>query len=199
MADAIGVARLVEERNLLQRKARMSYPFQATSVRFRTMPNTIVSMLGPPPVQKINQNCNNTPISFRWITNREAREHKEKGLCYYCNEKFVPGHRCERPQLFMIEDSPQFNYTNDEEAQHVPENYEVIAEVSFHAIAGTTHPQTIRVQSKLKITDVTVLIDGGSTHNFIDQAIVSKFGLPVVCDKKLQVMVANREQIECVG
>ncbi|KAH9699581.1 hypothetical protein KPL71_024420 [Citrus sinensis] len=199
LADAIGVARLVEERNLLQRKARTSYPFQTTSVMPRTMPNTTASVLGPPPAQKKNQNSNNTPISFRRITNQEARERREKGLCYYCDEKFVPGHRCERPQLFMIEDSPQFNCTNDEEAQHVPEHYDVIPEVSFHAIAGTTHPQTIRVQGKLKNKDVTVLIDGGSTHNFIDQAIVSKFRLPVVCDKKLQVMVANREQIECAG
>ncbi|KAJ0113156.1 hypothetical protein Patl1_03571 [Pistacia atlantica] len=41
-----------------------------------------------------------------------------------------------------------------------------------------------------------MLIDGGSTHNFIDQAIVSKFGLPVIQDKKFQVMV---EKIECAG
>ncbi|XP_052299962.1 uncharacterized protein LOC127903656 [Citrus sinensis] len=198
LVDAIGVARLVEEQNLLQRKARTSYPFQTTTVMPRTMPNTTASVLGLPPTQK-NQNSSNTPISFRRITNQEARERREKGLCYYCDEKFVPGHRCERPQLFMIEDSPQFNCTNDEDAQHVPEHYEVIPEVSFHAIAGTTHPQTIRVQGKLKNKDVTVLIDGGSTHNFTDQAIVSKFGLPVVCDKKLQVMVANREQIECAG
>ena len=73
LADAIGVARLVEERNLLQRKARTSYPFQATSVTPRTMPNTTTSVLGPPHVQKINQNSSNTPISFRRITNQEAR------------------------------------------------------------------------------------------------------------------------------
>ncbi|RVW69998.1 Retrovirus-related Pol polyprotein from transposon 17.6 [Vitis vinifera] len=44
-----------------------------------------------------------------------------------------------------------------------------------------------------------VLIDGGSTHNFIDHAIVSMFGLPVIRDKKFEVMVANREKIECTG
>ncbi|KAK9225705.1 hypothetical protein WN943_010749 [Citrus x changshan-huyou] len=58
LADAIRVARHVEERNLLQRKARMSYPFQTSSVIPRTMPNTTASVLRPPPVQKINQNSN---------------------------------------------------------------------------------------------------------------------------------------------
>lgn len=43
------------------------------------------------------------------------------------------------------------------------------------------------------------MIDGGSTHNFIDQAIVTKYRLPMVRDKKFQVMVANREKIECAG
>ena len=77
------------------------------------------------------------------------------------------------------------------------EHHEVIPEISFHAIAGTEHPQTIRVLGKLKNKNVMVLIDGGSTHNFIDHTIVSKFGLPVIRDKKFEVMVANREKIEC--
>lgn len=42
-----------------------------------------------------------------------------------------------------------------------------------------------------------MLIDSGSTHNFIDQAVVIKYGLLVIQDKKFQVMVANREKIEC--
>ncbi|KAH7536709.1 hypothetical protein FEM48_Zijuj03G0015100 [Ziziphus jujuba var. spinosa] len=44
-----------------------------------------------------------------------------------------------------------------------------------------------------------LLIDGRSTHNFIDQAVVTKYGLPVEKSKKFHVMVANKERIECVG
>ena len=44
-----------------------------------------------------------------------------------------------------------------------------------------------------------MLIDGGSTHNFIDQAIVTNHGLPIIPAKKFQVMVANQEKIKCVG
>ena len=90
--------------------------------------------------------------------------------------------------------------TEDVEGAHPEqEHHEVIPEISFHAIVGTEHPQTIRVLGKLKNKNVMVLIDGGSTHNFIDHAIVSKFGLPVIRDKKFEVMVANREKIECTG
>ena len=76
---------------------------------------------------------------------------------------------------------------------------ESLPEISFHAMEGTTHTQTIRMVGKLKNRDITVLIDGGSMHNFIDQAVVTKFELPIVCDKTFQVMVANREKIDCSG
>jgi hypothetical protein len=44
-----------------------------------------------------------------------------------------------------------------------------------------------------------VLIDGGSTHNFIDQSMVTKLGLQVVCGKTFKVTVGNKEVIECTG
>lgn len=46
---------------------------------------------------------------------------------------------------------------------------EILPEISFHAIVGTNHPQTLRVIGKLGNKYLTILIDRGSTHNFIDQ------------------------------
>ncbi|KAL5753671.1 hypothetical protein ACOSP7_021891 [Xanthoceras sorbifolium] len=66
-------------------------------------------------------------------------------------------------------------------------------------MAGTEHPRTLRVKGTLKQKEVIVLIDGGSTHNFIDQSLVSNLGLPVVRDGTFQVMVGNRETINCPG
>jgi hypothetical protein len=76
---------------------------------------------------------------------------------------------------------------------------EAIQKISFHALAGMTHPQTFRVIGKVGNKDLTVLIDGGSTHNFIDQAIVTKLGLSVIRDKVFRVTVGNKEIIECTG
>jgi predicted aspartyl protease len=78
-------------------------------------------------------------------------------------------------------------------------NFEDIPEISFHAIASVEHPQTLRVLGNLRNKSVTVLIDGGSTYNFIDQAVVSKFGLPVNHSKQFELMMANREKITCNG
>ncbi|KAH9779621.1 hypothetical protein KPL71_007762 [Citrus sinensis] len=199
LSDTIGVARLIEERNQLQRKPTQAARSQSTVITERPGLNPTAGVLGPPPNQRPNQNLVTPPATFLRITNQEARERRERGLCYYCDEKFTPGHRCKRPQLFMIEDLPYLGSEDVNGVQFEQDTQETIPEISFHAMAGTEHPQNLRVSGKLKNKEVTVLIDGGSTHNFIDQSIVSKFGLPVVRDKKLQVMVANREKIECVG
>jgi hypothetical protein len=76
---------------------------------------------------------------------------------------------------------------------------EDIPEISFHALVGTNHPQTFRVIGRAGNTAVTVLIDGGSTHNFIDQSTATKLGLHVIRDKTIQVTVGNKEIIECTG
>lgn len=195
LTEAIGVARLIEERNQLHKRSNLPFRPTSTIVTPKVTNHPTTGVLGPHPHQRANP----TPPNFRRITNQEARERREKGLCYYCDEKFIPGHRCERPQLFMIEDSTTATPETEAEAQDTLEDPLEIPEISFHAISGAQHPQTLRVMGKLNNKNIPVLIDGGSTHNFIDQALVKRFGLPSVRANRLQVMVANGENIECCG
>ncbi|KAL5785695.1 hypothetical protein ACOSQ2_008087 [Xanthoceras sorbifolium] len=160
LTEVICVARLVEERNGLQKKG-------VTNFRGK-------------------------------ITSQEVRKRREKGLCYYCDERFIPGNSCQRPQMVMIEDMEDIN-EETQEGLNEQSHEELIPKISFHAIAGTTHPQTIRLQGRKKGKEVTILVDGGSTHNFVDQSLFNKFGLTVNHDHTFQVMVANREKIESLG
>jgi len=191
LADTIGMARLIEERNQLHKRAPLPIRAGPIPVITKASLNPTAGVLGPPQGQRINS-------PFHKITNQEAKDRREKGLCYYCDEKFVPRHRCQRPQLFMIWDSPDSCINETANDQLEVEN-EIIPEISFYAITGTNHPQTVCVIGQLRNKKVMLLVDGGSTHNFIDEAIVSKFGLPVNREKKFQVMVANREKIDYVG
>ena len=106
----------------------------------------------------------------------------------------------------MIVDEPSLNETQDDYEESDNEVQELVPEVSFHAeiekyfqISGMAHPQTMRLQGKLKNKEVTVLVDGGSAHNFMDQSIVEKLGLPVDRTQSFQVVVGNREKIDCPG
>ncbi|KAA8519599.1 hypothetical protein F0562_013956 [Nyssa sinensis] len=199
LADAIGVSRLVEERNSLQKRTTPQGRILPVASMQRGSPNPAVGILGPPPTQRPGNISNPPTTPFRRISSQEARERREKGLCYYCDEKYSMGHRCERPQLFMIEDSPDVDEENSDANGQGAEVLDALPEISFHAIAGVEHPQTLIVWGRLKNKNLMVLIDGGSTHNFIDQATASRFGLYITRNKKLQVVLANQEKIECVG
>ncbi|KAK1583474.1 hypothetical protein Q3G72_024086 [Acer saccharum] len=132
----------------------------AHAVSPKTTNTSPASLLGPYPSQNSNTAANPIP-SFRQITGQEARERRAKGLCFYCDEKFVPGHRCQCPQLFMIEDTPLPSPLLDDDVDEDTLLDELLPESLFHAIASTAHPQTLRVLGKLRNKEITVLIDSG--------------------------------------
>lgn len=47
--------------------------------------------------------CSNLPV--KRISWEEMPKCSEKGLCFSCNEKYTPGHRCLTPQICVIEHS----------------------------------------------------------------------------------------------
>ncbi|KAH7513106.1 hypothetical protein FEM48_Zijuj12G0161300 [Ziziphus jujuba var. spinosa] len=194
LTEAIGVARLIEKHNLLQRKLPQ-FPRSPVPTT-HNQGNPTQGLLGPPPSPKTTPST--LPPSLRRISPQEACERREKGLCYYCDEKFIPGHRCAHLQLFMIVDEAEIIYS-DLEVTPTKEPEGITPENSFHEIAGTDHLQTFRVLGRLQNKDLIILIDGGNTHNFIDQAVVTKYGLPIKRSKKFHVMVANKERVECAG
>jgi hypothetical protein len=130
LADVIGVARLIEERNQLQKRAplpiRSVPPPIPASVLAKPSANPTAGVLGPAQGPRLPVSSN---TSFHRITNQEARERREKGLCYYCDERFVPGHRCQRPQLFMIWDSPNISSEDSVHDLLEPVEEEVIPEI----------------------------------------------------------------------
>lgn len=137
LADAIGVARLVEEKINIQKKQLSS-----TKANWGNKSTSNQGLLGPIP--KSSSGALVTLPKFRRISNQEAKERREKGLCYYCDEKYMPGHRCVKPQLFYIEESI---VREEEDDNHCTTDH--MPEISLHAIAGTDHPQTLRFPSRI--------------------------------------------------
>lgn len=67
----------------------------------------------------------------------------------------------------------------------------------MHAILGKPHPTTMKVQGKLHATKVLILIDGGSTHNFISDALVSELKLTFEQVAPSGVQIGNGDRIRC--
>ena len=71
--------------------------------------------------------------------------------------------------------------------------------ISFHALSGFTAPQTLKVVGFLKKQKVTVLIDSGSTHNFINKKLATRLNCFIYPAPEFQVLIADGGTISCLG
>lgn len=76
------------------------------------------------------------------------------------------------------------------------EQQEERATISVYALSGAAHPKTIQFRALIGNQVVLILLDSGSTHTFVNQALLPRIKLSA--DKlvePLSVKVANGDQI----
>jgi hypothetical protein len=49
----------------------------------------------------VNPTTLSAPLKIQKLTKAEMAEHQLKGLCYNCDDKYFPGHKCKEQNLFM--------------------------------------------------------------------------------------------------
>ncbi len=63
---------------------------------------------------------------------------RDKGLCYNCDEKFAPRHRCKTQQVFLLE-----TIVDDGALEHDEQDQEYLIsqpEISLHALSSVANP-----------------------------------------------------------
>lgn len=70
-------------------------------------------------------------------------------------------------------------------------------EVSAHALQGTQGLHTLKIEGLIKKLPVTMLVDTGSTHNFISQLLVKKLGIQTSTCTAMKVTLADGSQSQC--
>ena len=58
------------------------------------------SIFGPPPTKTI---CKPSKPPFQKGQAAQIEDRRRKGLCFYCDEKWVAGHKCKTPKFFLME------------------------------------------------------------------------------------------------
>ena len=146
------------------------------------------------------------PPTVRRLTPEELASRRERGLCFSCYEKFHKGHRC-APRVHLLiadEDDPLehvgSNIDPPDPNNPIPDPSELPdtpAHISLNSLAGHLAPETLRLVGHISGNPVLVLIDGGSTHNFIQEQLVAQLGLPCRPTTPLKVMVGNGQYLQC--
>jgi hypothetical protein len=150
-----------------------------------------------------------TPLKIQKLTKVEMDERQLKGLCYNCDDKYFPGHKCTEQNIFMaisedileedvetpvVSESPEI--TDMTPPSNPPEVEPVI---SLNALTGFSTPQTLKLISYIKHQKVIILVDSGSTHNFIHHCISQETHCYIHVVNNFQIMIANGGSMKCGG
>jgi hypothetical protein len=136
-------------------------------------------------------------------------EHQHKGLCYNCDDKYFPGHKCKEQNIFMaisgdiskedvetplVSESPE---TTDITPPSNPPEVEPV--ISLNALMGFSTPQTLKIIGYIKHWKFIILVDSESTHNFIHHHISQETHCYIHVVNNFQIMIASVSSMKCGG
>ncbi|KAL4310801.1 hypothetical protein GQ457_01G015560 [Hibiscus cannabinus] len=139
------------------------------------------------------------PLPLPKQTLQEYR--RAHNLCFKCGDKFQPGHQCKMKQLNSMEEMEEDQAGFLPEVIHHSEPVledqlqEKDPEISINALTGNTGHSTLRIQGTIKGRSLSILVDTGSTHSFLNP-IWAKEGLEIIATTPLLIIVANGEKLE---
>nr|GEV66711.1 retrotransposon Gag domain, retroviral aspartyl protease [Tanacetum cinerariifolium] len=115
---------------------------------------------------------------------------------FRCGDKYGPGHRC-KTGTFKLLEADDVEEPTDTQKVNLDENPSEVAEINLHAIFGKSQPTTMKVHGTLNSNEVLILIDGGSTHNFIPDVLVNELKLISQMVAPFGVQIGNGDGIRC--
>ena len=137
----------------------------------------------------------------------EMAERRKQGLGYYYDEKYSPGHKFKEPKFFQIdaidhsslEEAPPLEEPEEEEEDNQQDNVPKEPAISLHALAGISSPETHKIRGFIKLRPLVVLIDSGSTHNFIHQRVAEVVHCFVRAVSNFQLQIVDGGIMKCEG
>jgi hypothetical protein len=157
----------------------------------------------------VNPTTPSTPLNIQKLTRDEMVERQLKGLCYNCDDKYFLGHKCKEQKLFMaisediLEEDVEtpLVYESLEITDITPPSGppEVEPVISLNALTSFSAPQTLKLIGYIKHQKVIILVDSGSTHNFIHHCIAQETHCYIHVVNNFQIMIANGGSMKCGG
>jgi hypothetical protein len=157
----------------------------------------------------VNPTTPSAPLKIQKLTRDEMVEHQLKGLCYNCDGKYFSGHKCKEQNIFMaisndISEEDVENPLVSESPKSIditppsdPPEVELI--ISLNTLTSFSTPQTLKIISYIKQRKVIILVDSGSTHNFIHRRIAQETHCYIHAINNFQIMSANGGSLKCGG
>lgn len=209
LTDAYSLAKIQEEL-ILNTKKTTRTSWSSTQLRSSNMVsssyNPRMSLQGPSKMlqggfghgQPKGGDTSRALVPVQKVPSAQMEDRRKKGLCYSCDAKWSKGHVCEGLKLLLIEEVLTDEIEKNDDATLV-ETVEEEPEISLNAITGTPTPKTMRLIGRSLNHKVIVLIDSGSTHNFVDVHLANLLGIQPKGQEAIKVRIANGQEVTSSG
>ncbi|CAA7016983.1 unnamed protein product [Microthlaspi erraticum] len=142
---------------------------------------------------------NNGGRNYSGILKLSPAEIAEKwrlGLCYKCPEKWTRGHQCHNMmlQVFTVINEEEVEITDEDWIAGIEEYMEMmrdLIELSLFSFLGLESPSATKLWGTIGKTKVIVMIDSGTTHNFIDPSVLGKTSLAPAKNRKFDLLLGT--------
>ncbi|KAH6784215.1 hypothetical protein C2S52_009174 [Perilla frutescens var. hirtella] len=115
-------------------------------------------------------------------------------MCFNCNQKWSINHRCSSRMLLIVGDKEE---TDEIEIDNHNEEV-ILGDISsLNSLSGVENPRSLRMWRKMGNSSVYVLIDSGSTHNFIQPEVAAKLRTKVETVSPFRVYIGNGDSMPC--
>jgi len=162
-----------------------------------------------PHPKPINPTTPFAPLKIQKLTWAEMAKCQFKGLCHNYDEKYFSGHKCKEQKIFMAiseeileedEETPSMSKSLESIDITPPlDPPEVEPVIYLNALTGFSTPQTLKIIGYIKHWKVIILVDSGSTHNFIHRRIAKETHCYIHDINNFQIMIANGGSMKCGG
>ncbi|XP_026442596.1 uncharacterized protein LOC113342187 [Papaver somniferum] len=166
---------------------------------------------GPTTPQLAQQQQPTFPQGYRRLSPKEQREKRTKGICFKCDQPYRPNHICVNPQLTILDiEEPTtelaihavdcFSASEVNNSAEDDSKVEDVPSISLNSLIGSPFPTTMRITGFSKANPITILVDSGSTHNFINPSFVKQCGYHIQSkDTSLSVTLGDGGHIDTQG
>ncbi|XP_061351156.1 uncharacterized protein LOC133296223 [Gastrolobium bilobum] len=136
-------------------------------------------------------------LPVRKLSPEEMQKKRELGICYTCDAKWTTKHRCPAKMLILIGEPEDSEGEGEEEiVWGKPETEGVRVDAALHSLSGHD-AKSLVLLAVVKDKKVQVLIDSGSSHNFINKALAEELHLPMLKGTKMRVFMGNGDFLLC--
>ncbi|GJW35690.1 reverse transcriptase [Tanacetum coccineum] len=220
LTDAFSMAKMQETTNFSMKPrcnstpsthkyANSGYVNRGNSLLPKLVSNTL-TLHAPTPVNNGGnggQKANSVPFR-KQLTQKEMAKKRAKNQCFYSDQRHARGHKCSGQLYYLKAIGETDKGCLEEEVREVDEIFEefegdvtkeLVTEnnlhISLNALSGLNFFQTMRVNGMVRKKVLHILVDCGSTHNFLDVTTAKKLGCIIQSTSPLQVSVENGQEM----